>query len=239
MGLIKKSRFGRLLGSVKKSFRRLTSKFSYDFWTEMEKNEIAKSRRPDKAAVRWYRDEYMNNPTRHVKRKIAMPGTLVMFDYDNPKYKDELDFYDTQPLVLVLQPFITKEEKIRILGINLHLLPPKIRKLVLYQAFYLYKSEYTAQLFSDKKALQVNVEWQAIKKQLEKYGAGFAVRMYIPQRQQNVIEFKQEDWAKAVWIPSKGYAKIGPAKLEAKWKEYVKNQGKKVRTAGEGHSSAV
>jgi hypothetical protein len=239
MGLIKKSRFGRLLGSVKRGFKRLTSKFAYDFWAEIENNEIAKSRRPERAAVRWYRDEYMNNPDRHVKRRIAAPGTLIMFDYDNPKYKDELKFYDTQPLVLVVQPFITKEEKIRIQGINLHLLPPKIRQLVLYQAFYLYKSEYTAQLFTDKKALQVNVEWAAIKKQLEKYGAGFAFRMYIPQRQKNVIEFRQEDWAKAIYIPSKGYAKIGPAKLEKEWREFVKTQGKKINTAGQGHTSAV
>lgn len=239
MALVQRSRFSRLLNSVKKGFRRLSARFSFDFWEAMQNNEIAKSRNPAKAAVEWYQKEYVQNPERYVKRRIMQPGTLCMFDYDDPKYKEELAFYDTQPLVLCLQPFITKDEKIRILGLNLHLLPPKIRQLVLYQAFLLYKSEYTAQLFTDKKALQVNVNWRQIKRQLEKYGAGFCIRMYIPSRQKNVVEFRQEDWSKAIYIPSKGYKKTTIQKLEKLWREFVKNQGRKIRTAGEGHDSAV
>lgn len=239
MALVQQSRFQRLLSSIKKGFRRLATKYTYDFWDRMHSNEIAKARQPEKAAVEWYRETYMNNPDRHVKRRIMMPGTLCIFDYDTPKYKDVLDFYDTQPLVLCLTPFITKDEKIRILGINLHLLPPKIRKLVLYQCFMFYKSEYTGQLFSDKKALQVNVTWQQIKKQLERFGAGFAVRLYIPSLQRNVVEFLQDDWEKAIYIPSKGYAKKGPAEIEQLWRKFVKDQGRKVNTAGQGHDSAI
>jgi hypothetical protein len=237
MPLINTSRFGRLLGSVKKQFKRLASKWTYDFWESMQNNEVAKAANSDKAAVQWYEKNYKNNPDKYVKRKIMLPGTLCMFDYDTPKYADVLDFWDRNPLVLVLTPFYTKEEKIRILGINLHLLPPKIRQLVLYQAFLMYKSEYTAQLFSDKKALQVNVSWQTIKSQLERYGAGFAVRMYIPSLQKNIIEFNQDDWDKAIWIPSRAYAKTNINDLEMRWKDYVKNQGRKVATAGESHKN--
>jgi len=241
MGFLSNSRFGKLLSSVKKGLERLTNKYSYDFWDDIQNNEIAKSTRPEKEAVAWYRSQYMNNPDRQLKRRIMMPGTLCIFDYDNPKYKDVLDFYDTQPLVLCLTPFMTKDEKVRVLGINLHLLPPRIRKLVLYQAFYLYKAEYTAKLANNKNSdrMQVNINWRSIKRQLEQYGAGFAIRMYLPSLQKNVIEFTQEDWAKAVYIPSKGYAKIGPAKLEQKWREFVKQQGRKVKTAGDGHTSSV
>jgi hypothetical protein len=83
--------------------------------------------------------------------------------------------------------------------------------------------------------LQVNIEWQVIKKQLEKFGAGFAIRLYVPNLMKNVIEFNQDDWSKAVWIPSRAYEKTDMQKLEKLWKEYVKNQGRKVNTAGEGH----
>jgi hypothetical protein len=51
----------------------------------------------------------------------------------------------------------------------------------------------------------------------------------------NVIEFNQDDWKYAVWIPSRAYEKTDMQKLEKLWKEYVKNQGRKVNTAGEGH----
>lgn len=233
--LIKQSRFNRLLGSVRKTFKRLTSKWTYDFWDSMQNNEIAKASNPEAEAVKWYRNNYQNNPDKYVKRRIMLPGTLCIFDYDTPKYADVLDFYDRNPLVLVLTPFYTKEEKIRILGLNLHLLPPKIRQLVLYQAFLMYKTEYVAQLFSERKALQVNVSWQTIKKQLERYGAGFAVRMYIPSLQKNIIEFNVDDWDKAIWIPSRAYAKTNVNDLERRWKDYVKNQGRKVATAGESH----
>lgn len=74
---------------------------------------------------------------------------------------------------------------------------------------------------------------------LEKYGAAFAVRMYIPQRMTNVVEFLQDDWDKAIWIPSKGFHKTTAEKLEHEWKEFVKKQGSKIHTAGEGHDGAV
>jgi hypothetical protein len=235
MSIIQQSRFTRLLNSVKKGFSKLASKFSYDFWEKINNNEVAKSANPYAEAIKWYQKNYQNNPSKYVKRRLMQPGSLCIFDYKTPKYEDTLDFFDTQPLVLCLQPFVTKDEKIRVMGINLHLLPPNIRRLVLYQAFLMYKSEYTAQLFTDKNALQVNVRWQDIKRQLEKYGAGFAVRMYIPSLQMNTIEFNVEDWDKAVWIPSAKYTRTSIADLEKRWKEYVKNQGKKIRTAGESH----
>lgn len=235
MAWLKSSRFMRLLNSVKKGFSKLAKKFSYDFWEEMEKNEVAKAPNPYKAAVLWYQENYLNAPEKFVKRRALQPGTLVMFDYDTPKTEDKLEWWDRQPLVLVLQPFITKEDKIRITGINLHLLPPNIRRLVLYQAFLIYKSEYTAQLFTDKAALQVNIEWQVIKKQLDKFGAGFAFRMYIQNLMRNVVEFNQDDWKYAVYIPSRAYEKTNLTELEKLWREYIRTQKNKVKTAGESH----
>ena len=235
MGLIQSSRFGRLLGSVKKQFQRLASKLSYDFWDELTTNEIATARNPGDAAVTWYRKTYQNNPDKWVKKRLMQPGCLYLFDYETPKYADTLDFWDKNPLVLCLTPFITKDEKIRILGINLHLLPPKIRHLVIYQVFLMYKGAYTSQLFSDKGSTQVNVRWQDVKKQLDKFACSFALRMYIPSLQKNIVEFNQEDWKYAAYIPSAAYSKTNVADLEKRWKEYVKKQGKKSNTAGESH----
>lgn len=227
------SRFSRLFGAVKKQFSKMTAKYTYDFYDDLMNGEIAKSFNPQQAAILWYRKTYQNNPAKYVKRRLIEPGTLVIFDYDVPLGVDTLDYWDRNPLVLVLQPYVTKDEKIRVRGINLHLLPQNIRKLVLWQAFYMYKTAYSAKLFKDTNALQVNIEWKAIEKQLKKYGAGFAFRSYSPQRQKNIIEFNQEDWAKAAWIPSRKYEKTTIQKLEREWTAYVNKA--KPATAGEKH----
>lgn len=235
MALFNTSRFNKLLNSVKRGFQKLASKFSYDFWKQMTENEIAKSANPGKVAVDWYYKTYQNNPEKYVKRRIIKPGTLVIYDYNDPIHKDTLKYWDMNPLVLVMQPFITKKQVIRSMGINLHLLPKNIRMLVLYQCFLIYKNEYTSQLFTDKEATQINISWRVIKKQLEKYGAGFAIRMYDNERMTNVIEFNQDDWKYAIHIPSRKYNKTNIIELEKMWKEYIKNKGKKVQTAGESH----
>ena len=227
------SRFSRLFGAVKKSFNRLTAKYTYDFYEEMMHGEVASSRNPEKAALDWYYKFYQNNPKKYVRRRLMEPGTLCIFDYNDPLGKDTLAYWDRNPLVLVLQPYVTKDEKIRTRGINLHLLPPNIRKLVLWQAFYMYKSAYTAKLFNDSSALQVNLEWKAIEKQLKKFGAGFAFRSYAPNKQVNIVEFNQEDWAKAVWIPSKKYQGTTLQKLEKEWREYVNKT--RSATGGDSH----
>lgn len=225
MGLFS-SRFNKLFDSVKRQFNKLTARFTYDFYDDMMNGEIAKKANPEKAAVEWYESTYRNNPSKYVRRRLMAPGTLCIFDYDDPLTKDKLSYWDRNPLVLVLQPYVTKDEKVRVRGINLHLLPPKIRKLVLWQAFYLYKSAYSAKLFNDdKRALQVNIEWKAIEKQLRKYGGAFGFRSYVPQRQKNIIEFNQEDWAKAAWIPSRAYEKTTIQQLEKMWREYLKKSG--------------
>lgn len=216
------SRFTSLFNKVKKPFEKLVKKHKYDFYKEMFDNDIAKSANPEKKALEWFKNNYVNNPKKYVKRRIPKPGTLIMFDYFDPITKDTLEYWDMNPLVLVLEPYVRKDDIIRVQGINIHLLPPNIRKLVLYQAWYLYKEAYTAQLFTDKEALQVNIEWAAIKNHLAKFSAGFAFRRYAANRQTNVIEFNQEDWTKAVWLPSKKYEGTSQAKLEKMYQEYVR-----------------
>ena len=50
-----------------------------------------------------------------------LPGRMYMWIYD-PKYKNQLPYYDTFPLVIVLE-----KERDSILGLNLHYLPPELR----------------------------------------------------------------------------------------------------------------
>lgn len=243
--IVKKS-IKRLGSLVRNKFKGLISSLKYDLLDDIENNEIAKSRSPRLMAVKWYRENYMRNNKQYVRGKLLEQGKLYIFDYKNPKHKDTLDFYDTQPLVLSLGTIKVGGKKkgdssrIHNIGLNLHLLPPKVRQLVMFEVYYLYKSAYRKNL-NRKNEKSVKVSWQKIAKKLDKYGVGFCIRQYIPERQNNVIVFKQEDWAKAIYIPSAGYAKIGPLTLQKEWAKYLKENKGKVFEAvvNENHSRPV
>ncbi len=56
---------------------------------------------------------------------VPLPGHMFLYHYD-AKFKDELPYWDTYPLVL---PFNVKSD--RFWGLNLHYLPPEYRLMLL------------------------------------------------------------------------------------------------------------
>ena len=83
------------------------------------------------AARAWYRDVALGSKKINEKNLLGKdatrmvnkikPGNMYMFLYD-PKYKQQLPFYDRFPLIF---PFHVESD--RFWGINLHYLPHKIR----------------------------------------------------------------------------------------------------------------
>lgn len=81
----------------------------------------------------WFRDQAQNvrrgqvSPQQMITgnrsdlTNTLLPGRMYMWIYD-PKYKNELPYYDTFPLVIILE-----KDRDSILGLNLHYLPPELR----------------------------------------------------------------------------------------------------------------
>lgn len=229
-----KKGFGKFIQSVRKGYEKIISKYDYDLWKEMNSNDIALATFSDEEAVKWYK-RYRGDRKTHYKDKMLIQGMLYMFDYKNPKYKDVLDFYDTNPLVISLGKTHSVEDSFNNIGINLHLLPPRIRRIVLFEIFYTFRGDYRSILLKDLKRMRrVRIDYRIIVKKLEKYGVKFAIRSYIPSRQTNKVMFALSDWERAIWIPSAGYAKMGPEEIEKKWKEFVKTSKNKL-VGGESH----
>lgn len=206
----------RIIGKTKASFR------DYDIAQEILNNKWAKTPNPAAEAVNWYRKTIIPDTKLHFKAKLMLQGHLYIFDYDNPKYEDVLDFFDTQPLVLSLGSVKT-EQGWRDIGINMHHLPPRIRTHVMISIFERYRRVYGKDIY-DKNQSPAPVKWKEIAGPLFEMGIGFAVRMYIPERRKNVIEFKYEHWKDAIYIPSKGYKRITLEQLQLKWSEFVHKQ---------------
>lgn len=201
----------------------------YSLRTRILKNPWVKNR-PASKASRWLAKDVFKNPSDYrYNRRLMFQGGFFTFEYLNPKYKGTsvLPWFDKYPLVISLGPVVTKQG-IRNIGFNLHLLPPKIRIIVLCAIFEMYKKLYRYQVFF-KQIKPVNIKYQSIVGALEHYGVKFCVRMYIPQRMNHIVRFPIKDWHKAIFIPSRGYDSIRANKLIKEWRLFCRRNGFSVR----------
>lgn len=190
--------------------------------TRILKGAFVKSGQPFRRGLEWLWKTVLKNPQTYAYRKRALfQGGLFIFTYLNPKYKDTsvLPWFDQFPLVLSLGPIVTKQG-IRNLGFNLHLLPPKIRIIVICHVFEIYKKLYRYSIFI-KRDKPVQIRYQAIIASLSKYGVEFCVRMYIPARQKQIAVIPYREWDKGIFIPSRGMYGIRAQKLIQEWTKYV------------------
>ena len=182
-------------------------------------------RRPASQALKWLFKEVFKDPkTYRYNKRLLYQGGLFIFEYKNPKYKNTsvLPWFDQYPLVISLGPRVY-ETGVRNLGFNLHLLPPRIRIITISYIFELYKNLYRFGIYYNKDINIVPIEYKTIMKVLEPYGVGFCVRMYIPQRQTQIVHFPARDWHKAIFIPSRGYYDIRATQLIKEWRKYCKD----------------
>lgn len=194
--------------------------------TRIRKNPWLTSGTPASKALSWMYKEVFKDPKKYRYNKaLLQQGQLFAFEYLNPKFKNspKLPYFDKFPLVLSLGPVVTKEG-LRNIGFNLHLVPPKIRIIILCTIFEMYKKMYRYQIFYKKQGA-VQIKYQFLVKPLMKYGAGFCIRMYIPARQTHIVVFPYLDWHKAIFVPSRGYDGIRAAKLIQAWTKYIRNLG--------------
>ena len=210
--------------SIKKSIERGAKKLrynwrEYDLWKEIFDHEWVRKGNPSRKAIEWYRKDIMNDSDYYLRGSMLRQGMLYMYDYDHPKHEDILDYFDTQPLVISIGSIDTSLGK-RDLGLNLHLLPPRIRKVLMHQVFEMYRTRYKEQMFT-KDQKPVFVRWKDIVNPLHKFGVEFCIRMYIPELRKNTIEFKYEDWANAVYIESKGYTRTSVEQLAREWANFI------------------
>lgn len=118
-----------------------------------------------------------NKPT----KKYLLPGQIVLFHYSQPKFKEELEYYDATPLTLFCGITRTDDGNIREVGINLHYYPPFTRMRIINAVYEHFKP------FFDKNFNEVTgkpntwISYSAVK-HLAKSSSkiGFGVKMYIP-----------------------------------------------------------
>lgn len=123
--------------------------------------------------------ELMNNAK--TTTKYLLPGQISIFNYSEPKYKEELEYYDQTPFVLYFGLTRTKDNTIREVGLNLHYYPPHTRARILNTTYEIFKN-YFMKAFNDPiHKPNTFISWNVLKHTLTRHNKiAFGVKMYIP-----------------------------------------------------------
>lgn len=151
-----------------------------------------------KDATNWFRDTAENvalnkkDPSRLFEtRSSPQVGSMYLFAYD-PKTKDTLPFWDSYPLVLLVEPYHDG-----FLGLNLHYLPP-LARAQLMDALDSIKN-------NDKynKSTEIAVSYRLLKAYSTKF-AGYqnCIKRYLIGHVRSSFHYVNPvDWGKVVLLP--------------------------------------
>lgn len=149
--------------------------------------------------------QFMGSMQAHQTNNIV-PGRMYFYGYD-PKYKDELPYYDKFPLLL---PF--DQDATHFMGLNLHYLPLDKRILILDKLVVYATNKSTPE------KMKLQLSWEMLKKISEHKAIQFSVKKYLKGHvKTRFIEVPMMDWPIASFLPMARFAKANEAKV---WQDF-------------------
>lgn len=133
------------------------------------------------------------------------PGEMLLFYYD-PKWKKELPYYDTFPLIFPIELY-----KDRMLGINLHYLPHDMRAQLMDALWTIATKEGT----STERKLKISYEILQSASKFSYFKPCIKMYLYSHLRSQ-FIKVDSSEWDIALFLPLERFKK---ASKEAVWKD--------------------
>lgn len=119
-------------------------------------------------------------------KKYLLPGQFAVFNYLEPKHKEELEYYDSTPFVLVLGITRTKEGQIREICVNLHYYPPFARARILNRIYEVFKPWWKENFNEVEHEPQMLINYEALKHILRtNLKLKFGIKMYVPSLRGN------------------------------------------------------
>lgn len=142
-------------------------------------NQHPLAKRPTNIRSKLAYKELIHNAT--LTKKYLLPGQVVLFYYSEPKYKEELEYYDRTPLTLFLGITRTNDGNIREVGLNLHYYPPFTRARILNHTYEVFKP-YFDKNFNDVSGKPCSfISYKRLKHLMKSnLKLGFGIKMYIP-----------------------------------------------------------
>lgn len=156
-------------------------------------------------------------PTSH----YLLPGQLVCFEYLEPKFKEDLEYYDRTPLTLFFGITRTEDGNIREVGFNLHYYPPFARARVLNTVFEVFRHYYGDKYFNDPpNKPNTFVSYKALKALCNRHSKiAFGVKMYIPVLRSRSYILPSRLWPTAFYTEGH-FSKATLAQIQHFWRKY-------------------
>jgi len=134
-------------------------------------------------------------------RNIA--GNMYMYFYD-PKYKDELPYYDRFPLTIMVEP-----AKGGFYGLNLHYLKPTIRAAFLDELM-----KTAPQKITDRSRIRARYKLLASSKKYKEFKPCF--KHYLTEHiKSKLVRVPMSEWEVAIFLPTEQFKKKGKAAVWA------------------------
>ena len=189
--------------SAREWYRNVARDFSGRIRGDQSRVDYGRSKALNKRLVREY--------TADRGKEIIKPGSMYMYYYD-PKYKEELPYYDKFPLIF---PFRVQAD--RFWGINLHYLPLPMRAKLM-DALY--------DLSRDKRYdenTRLNISWELLNASSKTKFVKPCVKQYLISHTRSKFLFvKPEEWDVALFLPTEAFEKKTKSQV---WSESKKSLG--------------
>lgn len=114
-------------------------------------------------------------------KKYLLPGQVVLFHYAEPKFKEDLEYYDRTPFTLFLGITRTKDGNIREVGLNLHYYPPFARARILNHTYEVFKPYFDKNFNDVTGKPNTFISYDRLKHLMRtNLKIAFGIKMYIP-----------------------------------------------------------
>ena len=114
-------------------------------------------------------------------KKYLLPGQVVLFHYAEPKFKEELEYYDRTPFTLFFGITRTKDGNIREVGLNLHYYPPFARARILNHTYEVFKPYFDKNFNDVTGKPNTFISYDRLKHLMRtNLKIAFGIKMYIP-----------------------------------------------------------
>lgn len=118
---------------------------------------------------------------KNITAKYLLPGQICLFSYNDPKTKNQLEYWDKNPLTLFFGTFRTQNGDIREIGLNLHYYPPYARKQILVKVYETFKSYFEKCFNSPTHKPNALMDYRTLKHIISSDAKiAFGVKEYVP-----------------------------------------------------------
>ena len=159
-----------------------------------------------------------------VGKKSILQGQLIMFNYFEPKTKEDLEYYDAMPVTIFFNVVDTKQGK-RVLGFNIHYYPPKMRYQIMNKIFDTYRGLFVKYFNTPNKSPMDAFDYRILVQELDRANLGFGVRMYIPELIGNPMIIPANKWQVAVFTEGH-FKKKTRTQIMSFWSKWLKGNKK-------------